>query len=192
MEATIYDKVEKFVFDSFSAAGRPNEMRHFVRTVYWLKVLLPDADEAFLVAALAHDIERAFRQEDVILRLTTAGFLDLEFLRFHVERGAEIVADFLWSQYVEDRYIERVVMLISRHEEGGSTEQNILRDADSISFLEVNAPAFFERHHDKLGIEKVRQKIDWMYSRISSEEARLIALPLYEDAVRGLDGRTAE
>lgn len=41
--------------------------------------------------------------------------------------------------------IDRVVHLISKHEQGGDTDQNILMNADSASFLETNAYTFIEK-----------------------------------------------
>ena len=38
---------------------------HFKRTVYWLRQLKPDADEPMLIAAYAHDIERAFARSSM-------------------------------------------------------------------------------------------------------------------------------
>ncbi len=183
----MYSKVEKFVFDSFKAIGKSDEMPHFTRTVYWLKVLVPNADEALCVAAIAHDIERAFRQNDTIQKKLSAGFLDPEFLRLHEERGAEIIADFLETLPADKQFIERVKMLVSRHEEGGNDDQNVLKDADSISFFEMNTASFLEHASREVGMEMVRKKFDWMYSRITSDTARKIAEPLYGDAIRALD-----
>lgn len=192
MENLIYNKVEKFVFDSFNAIGKPDETQHFIRTVHWLKELVPNPDEALCVAAVAHDIERAFRKRDVIDQKISLGFLDVNFLRPHEERGAEIIADFLERENVDGVCIERVKMLVSRHEEGGTDDQNILRDADSISFLEVNTLSFIKNALTEVGMEKVKQKIDWMYDRITSEHARRIARPFYEDAIRALNASQYE
>jgi hypothetical protein len=55
-----FKKVQKFVRDSFNKAGSPSNILHHERTIYWIKRLKPEADEALLIAGLAHDIERAF------------------------------------------------------------------------------------------------------------------------------------
>ena len=57
----LYKKVEKFVIDSFTKAGRTKDIIHLERTVYWIKKIKPGADKALLSAGIAHDIERAFR-----------------------------------------------------------------------------------------------------------------------------------
>jgi len=187
MNLRIYNKAEQFVFDSFNKAEKHSQIKHFIQTVHWLKVLSPEADEALLVAAIAHDIERAFRQKDVLEKKASVGFTSVEFYRPHEERGAEIIADFLKHQNVDDGFIERVKMLVSRHEEGGNDDQNLLKDADSVSFFEINIPLFLEKKTLEIGKEKVKDKFDWMFNRITSEKAKQIAQPMYEKAISDLN-----
>lgn len=187
MDLRIYNEAEQFVFDSFNKIGKPSQIKHFVQAVHWLKVLSPEADEALLVAAIAHDIERAFRQKDVLEKKTSAGFTSLEFYRPHEERGAEIIADFLKHQNVDEGFIERVKKLVSRHEEGGDDDQNLLKDADSVSFFETNVSLFLGEKVKEDGKENVKQKFDWMFNRITSEKAKQIAQPMYEKAISDLN-----
>jgi len=187
MDLRIYNEAEQFIFDSFNKIGKPSQIKHFVQAVHWLKVLSPEADEALLVAAIAHDIERAFRQKDVLEKKNSAGFTSLEFYRPHEERGAEIIADFLKHQNVNEDFIERVKMLVSRHEEGGNDDQNLLKDADSVSFFETNVSLFLGEKVKEDGKEKVKQKFDWMFNRITSEKAKQIAQPMYEKAISDLN-----
>ena len=187
MDLRIYNEAEQFVFDSFNKAEKPSQIKHFVQTVHWLKILSPDADEALLVAAIAHDIERAFRLKDVLEKKTSAGFTSIEFYRPHEERGAEIIADFLKHQNVDDGFIERVKKLVSRHEEGGDDDQNLLKDADSASFFETNVSLFLGEKVKEDGKDKVKQKFDWMFDRITSEKAKQIAQPFYDKAISDLN-----
>ena len=187
MNLRIYNQAEQFVFDSFNKAKKPSQVKHFVQTVHWLKVLSPEADEALLVAAIAHDIERAFRQKDILEKKTSVGFTSVEFYRPHEERGAKIIADFLKNQNIDSGFIERVKMLVSRHEEGGNDDQNLLKDADSLSFFETNVPLFLEKKTAEIGKEKVKQKFDWMFNRITSEKAKQIAQPFYDKAISALN-----
>jgi hypothetical protein len=186
MDLLIYNAVEQFVFDSFTKVEKTSQIKHFVRTVHWLKVLSPDADEALLVAAVAHDIERAFRQKDMAEK-RSAGWTSIEFFRPHEERGAEITIDFLKQLNVNDNFIEKVKTLISRHEEGGNDDQNLLKDADSISFFETNISSFLEGKSLEMGKEKIKQKFDWMYNRITSPKAKQVAQPYYEAALKALN-----
>jgi len=187
MDLRIYNEVEQFVFDSFNKIEKSSQIEHFVRTVHWIKTLSPEADEALLVAAIAHDIERAFRQKDMSEKRASVGWVSIEFYGPHEDRGAEIIADFLKRKNVDSDFIERVKMLVSKHEEGGNDDQNILKDADSLSFFETNVSLFFEKNLLEIGKEKVKQKFDWMFNRITSKKAKQIAQPLYEAAIRALN-----
>lgn len=186
MNLPIYNAVEQFVFNSFNKAEKTSQIKHFIRTVYWMKVLSPAADEALLAAAISHDIERAFRQKDMADK-STLGWTSIEFFRPHEERGAEIVAEFLKQKNLDDGFIQKVKMLISRHEEGGNDDQNLLKDADSISFFETNVSSFLEGKSLKMGKEKIKQKFDWMFNRITSPKAKQIAQPFYEAALKALN-----
>lgn len=188
MNLQIYNQVEKFVIDSFNKINKSEEITHFLRTVYWLKELRSDVDEALLVAAVSHDIERAFRQKDMDDKKAVVGFAGVEYYKTHELRGAEIVSDFLKKQKVEENFISRVNMLISQHEEGGNDDQNLLKDADCISFFENNVSFFVSGSELKASnIKKVQHKLDWMYNKITSEKAKQIAKPFYENAIKVLN-----
>lgn len=181
----LFNSTREFVERSFK--NDPVQMRHFDRTVYWLQELKPDADEAFLIAALGHDLERAFRDKDEDDKHKAAkGFKDPEFLKYHQEKSAEILADFLKKEGAAKAFIKRVIHLVSRHEVGGDADQNLLKDADSLSFLENNAERFLERL-DKVGYDKIKEKFDWMYERITDPRAKEIGKPFYEQMLRQLD-----
>jgi hypothetical protein len=184
MKSELYRKVEQFVID----ASKEGDIKHFRRTVYWIKQLKPDADEALLISGITHDIERAFRGPDYYKKwkISEIGFRNEEFLRYHSQRGAEIIVNFLKSQGAGKELIEKVKMLVSRHEIGGDDEQNILKDADSISFFENNVDSFFPDRILETGAEKVKEKFDWMFDRITSEKAKEIVRPWYEDAIKRL------
>lgn len=170
MVSSVLDQVMKFVDDSYKSK-RP----HFERTVYWLKKLEPDADEALLVAAYAHDIERAFRLKKKLFKFDSA-----KKEREHQEKGGKIMRDFLISIGCDKKFSNRVRDLISHHEVGGNPDQDLLKDADSISFLEVSAI----RHAKKKWLSKgeILRKVVRMYTRITSETAREFAKPFYKRA----------
>ncbi|MBI2631520.1 DUF4202 family protein [Candidatus Pacearchaeota archaeon] len=182
----LYDKVERFVEVSYSGKFG---MVHFKRTVYWVKQLKPDADEAMLIAAIAHDIERAFREEGSkqMQRIKSSGMKDEDFLKYHQEKGAEIIEEFLIKNNANLKLVERVKTLISKHEVGGSDDENILKDADSISFFENNVDHFLTEYVSKLGKEKIKEKFDWMFNRITSNNAKKIAKPWYNNGINNLN-----
>jgi len=97
-----------------------------------------------LIVAIAHDIERAFREPtyEEKFKGSSKGFADKGHLTDHQQKGAEIMAEFLKKQGANEGLIERVKMLILKHETGGNDDQNLLKDADSVSFFENNVEYF--------------------------------------------------
>ena len=182
----LFNKVKQFVEESFEKCGFREQIKHLERTVYWVKRLKPDADEALLIAAFAHDIQTAYHWKKLQREIYKTKFIDKERLKKHQEEGAEIIGEFLEKQGANPEIINRVKTLISKHEEGGNEDQSLLKDADSISFLENNVAMFLKRVKD-VGKEKVRQKFDWMYNRITSEKAKNIARPWYQKAISNLE-----
>lgn len=87
---------------------------------------------------------------------------------------------FLTEKGTSNEIIEKVVHLISRHEIGGDDDQNALMDADSVSFFETNVENFVRKKIFTEGYEKVKPKLDWMYNRIHSDQAKKEAQKNYE------------
>jgi hypothetical protein len=116
MPSSIYSQAEQFLIDSFTKAEKPTDVLHGQRTAYWIKQLKPVADEALLVAGLLHDIERAFNGD------WKNHSADPEILQRHSDLSAVEAVKFLRSINAEDRYIERVRHLISKHEVGGDAD----------------------------------------------------------------------
>lgn len=178
----LYKKVEKFVIDSFNKAGKTKDVKHLKRTVYWVKQLKPNADDTLLIAAVSHDIERAFRDKNYTL-ITNKGFNSEEHLFYHQSEGARLITDFLDQQQINKKFIEKVKILISKHEIGGDFDIDILKDADSISFFENNVDIIINKFVSKMGRDKVKGKFDWMFERITNNKARQIVLPWYKNAL---------
>ena len=189
MSLKLYKEVENFVKNSFINTGFGWQIKHFERTVYWVLELKPDADEALLISAIAHDIERAFKKnishQDI--KKSKKGFGDINYLNFHQKQGGKIIERFLKKQNADKKLIQRVKMLISKHEIGGNADQNLLKDADSLSFFENNTEYFIEKLVSTMGVKKIKEKIDWMFNRISGKKARNIAFPWYEKAIKQLN-----
>ena len=180
----LFNKVRDSVKEKFN--NNEWQMRHFDRTVYWLQQLKPDADEALLIAGISHDIERAYRDPKEGFGKTVRRFIESAELARHSEEGADIIAELLEKEGASKDFIERVWHLISKHEVGGDADQNLLKDADSLSFVENNSQIFISRL-DTLGYEAVREKFDWMYNRISDPKAKEIATPFYEKMMKELE-----
>lgn len=113
--------------------------RHLLRTEDWALALDPQAGEALRLAAVLHDIERAFPDP-------TAGWdppRDWDspaYNRWHQDRCAEIAGVWLLEQRADASLVEQVARLIGVHEYGGWREADVLQAADSLSFLETMVP----------------------------------------------------
>jgi hypothetical protein len=183
-KSKLYQKVEQFLIDSFG----PDHIStpHLKRTAHWAWVLAPDADEALLIAALAHDIQRAEGDRPSVTDEAFKDFKVEDYLKYHQEKGGEIMEDFLTRSGSPLELAKKVRYLISRHEVGGDREQDLLKDADSISFLENLVDSFIRDKVREFGFEDVKKKFQWMFDRITSDKARKLAEPLYEEAMKKL------
>lgn len=180
MKNNLLEETIGFVDKSFG-----KKKLHYVRTLYWLLQLRPDADLAFQVAAYAHDVERAFKKAVGRKRLI---YKTKDDLIKHEKDSGSIMYDFLLKEGASESFASRVNELISLHEEGGNEDQNLLRDCDSISYLEANAPKNLEWLGEVPEAE-MREKFNWMYSRIGSEGAKKIAKPFFDKAMRLLEDK---
>jgi len=178
----MFNKVKQFVDDSFKEI-----VPHFERTVYWLKELKPDADEAMEIAAYAHDIARAFRSADSIKKFKDKELNDPMRIKEHQEEGVKIIGKFLRDNHYNEKDTLKVENMVLKHEVGGNEESNFIKDADSISYLEINAPKHIEKWVPNLGKEKVRRKFQWMFDRITSNKAKELAKPFYIKAIELLE-----
>ncbi|HVU70386.1 MAG TPA: DUF4202 family protein [Ktedonobacteraceae bacterium] len=161
---------------------------HLVETENWLLRLQPEAAEALRLAALTHDMERAFPGPDSPKARAGIG-VDHDYNRAHSERSARMVGAYLREQEADEALVEEVEKFIRAHEYGGWPEANLLQAADSLSFLEVNIPFFLHsipKDDDGSRREDVRAKFDWMYERIQIPEAQRLAAPYYKDALERL------
>ena len=140
------------------------------------------------IAAVAHDIERGFRNHAAYdkVKISDKGFRSDEHLTHHQKESAGMIGEYLQQIGADKRIIERVIMLVSKHEIGGNEDQNLLKDADSISFFETNVDYFVSKTVSEIGKEKVKDKFDWTFNRITSDKAKQFARQLYEGAIKKL------
>lgn len=183
METELYKKVEKFVEDSFAKEDVVHKHTpiHLKLTAECLRELKPDANEALLIAALSHDIDRAFVARN--FKGVKGEFKSPEYLKDHQGKCAKIIRDFLMENNAGEELANKVSHLVSKHEEGGDADQDLLKDADSLSFFRGgNAKSIAEKFPNG----DIKGKIDWMFERITSESAKEIARPKYEEAIKEL------
>jgi len=138
----------------------PEDPLHSRNTLEWLLKLRPDADETLQIAALGHDIERAFEKHKV----KRADFSDYDaFKAAHARNSAGIIVEIMRKCGVPEHMIEDVYHLVCFHETGGDKRSDIIRDADSLSFFEVNVPLYFQRN----SWEEAKRRCIWSYKRLS-------------------------
>jgi kynurenine formamidase len=112
-------------------------VRHLERTLDWALALDPDASEAVRIAAVTHDIERAYPEGDWD---SARDWDSPEYNRWHQDRCADIVAAGLRERGAGEQLTRAVEELVRVHEDGGWPEADLVQAADSLSFLETMAP----------------------------------------------------
>ncbi len=159
------------IAEVIAGSSVPEDPRHSSNTLEWLLRLDPNADAALQLAALGHDIDRAVEERKV----QRADFADYDaFKAAHARNGASILAEIMREFAVEDDALtDEVHRLVCLHEVGGDPRSDLLKDADSISYFDVNLPLYFDRH----GWEETRRRCVWGYLRLR-EPARSIAARL--------------
>jgi hypothetical protein len=173
----VIDRAERWIEPYWNA-------EHLRRTADWMLVVEPDASETLQLAALTHDMERHFPGGPV-QNLTMPPERDMEYWREHSERSARIVGEWLRGEGAPETTIAEVERLVQLHEVGGDHDADVLQAADSLSFLEVNVdvPYAWARRGD-CTLERARAQHAWMFERIKVPAARMLAGPLYEEALR--------
>ncbi len=161
------ERLRRKIESTIARSGVAEDPVHSKNTLKWLLKLKPDADEALQIAALGHDIERAAPQRKV----RREDFQDYDrFKAAHAANSAEILKEIMLQCGVEDEtLIQEVYDLVRRHEVGGDHRCDLLKDADSISFFEVNLPFYYQRN----GPEETKRRCLWGYRRLS-EKAKMI------------------
>ena len=141
---------------------------HSKNTLEWLRKLKPDADEALKIAALGHDIERAIEERKV--RREDYKNYD-EFKDAHASNSAKVLTEIMEACNISKKIADDIFFLVCHHETGGSERVDILRDADSISFFQVNLPDYFIRN----GVEETKKRYLWGYRKLPDNLKRVVA-----------------
>ncbi len=169
------ERVIKRIESTVARSSVPEDPRHSKNTLKWLLKLKPDADEALQIAALGHDVERAAPQRKV----RREDFQDYDrFKAAHASNSAEILKEIMLQCGIEDEtLIQEVYDLVRRHEVGGDARSSLLKDADSISFFEVNLPLYYQRNDP----EETKRRCRWGYRRLSEEAKKIVGKLTFEN-----------
>jgi hypothetical protein len=163
--------------------------RHLLRTEHWALELDPDASERLRVAAVLHDIERAFPDREATWD-SARDWDSPAYNRWHQDRCAVIAAQWLSDQGVDGELVGGVERLIRVHEDGGWPEADLLQAADSLSFLETMVPLVVGWvESDSGGRERAVGKLQNSLDRIhpSLSRARELAQPMLRDALAAVE-----
>lgn len=153
----------------------PEDPGHADNTLKWLLLLEPDASEAMQLAALAHDIDRAIEESKVM----RADFDNYDtFKAAHAKNSAEILRPILIACSVEQKIVEEACRLVELHEVGGDPSSNVLKDADSISYFNVNLQLYFQRE----GWDETKRRSLWGYHRLTPRAQEIVKHFDYEDS----------
>ncbi|MCH7574972.1 MAG: DUF4202 family protein [Candidatus Marinimicrobia bacterium] len=152
----------------------PEDPRHAENTLKWLLKLEPEADEALQIAALGHDIDRAVEARKV----QRADFADYDaFKAAHALHSAVILKEIMDECGVARDITTEVYRLVCIHEIGGDPRADRLKDADAISYFDVNLPLYYAR----TGREETLRRCVWGYQRLSAQMRTVVENMTYED-----------
>lgn len=160
--------VEKEIEDVIAKSPTTTDPAHSGAARKWVFKLKPDADKAMEIAALAHDIDRGYTGKTDVSKEDFSNYEELKIQ--HSKRSAEIVCKILKKHDFDEKFVERVKHLVECHEFGGDEDCDVLMDADSLAYFEAN----FEFYFEKFGEDKTRNKIKFMFGRMS-EKAKEIS-----------------
>jgi hypothetical protein len=152
----------------------PEDPRHADNTLEWLLRLEPNAGEALRLAALAHDIDRAV--EEIKVRRADYDNYDV-FKAAHARHGAELLRPILTACGVARDIVDEACRLVEVHEVGGDPSSDLLKDADSISYFDVNLPLYYQRE----GWAETKRRSLWGYRRLSARARKIVENIGYEE-----------
>ena len=152
----------------------PEDPLHAENTLEWLLKLDEHAGQSLQIAALGHDIDRAITERKI-----HRSYYDSydSFKNAHAANGAKILREILVQCGMEKSMNDEVCHLVEFHEAGGDPRSDLLKDADSISFFDVNLPLYFKRETRK---ETMRRCI-WGYRRLSKRGKAIARTVKYKD-----------
>ena len=167
------DCVKEKIRASIAGSPVPEDPRHAENTLEWLLYLEPDAGEALQLAALAHDIDRAIPE-----RVRGEDYPDYDaFKAAHALRGARLLRGILEDSGVESAIVKEACRLVEIHEVGGDADADLLKDADSISYFDVNLPLYYQRE----GWAETKRRSLWGYRRLSARARKIVENISYEE-----------
>lgn len=131
MNTEAIEKVKEKISKLIEQSSFPEDPFHFINTQEQILKLKTDADTALQIAALGHDIERAIGEKKV--HTTDFETFD-EYKQAHALNSAQILTEIMEECGVAQEIIDDVAFLVAHHEIGGYEREEVLKNADVISF----------------------------------------------------------
>jgi len=168
------DSAKQNIRAIISGSSVPEDPIHAENTLYWLLKLDPEADQALQIAALAHDIDRAVEAQKV----RREDFSDYNIFKVaHAHNGARILRAIMDRCGVAKSVTDEACRLVTFHEVGGDPRSDLLKDADSVSYFEVNLPLYYQRE----GRDETIRRCNWGYQRLSARMKEIVKTITHED-----------
>ena len=165
--------------DCSNPSDRKKDPIHSKLTLKWVLKLKPDADDALKIAALGHDIDRAIENR----RVKKEDYNDYDrYKKEHAIESAKIITELLKKYKCNRNIVKKVRYLIENHEAGGTSEANILRDADSLTFFNFDISYYLKDR----GVEKTKDKIKFMYDRLSKKAKNLVKSIKFNQKIKAI------
>ncbi len=161
------ENVKKRIDEIVSMSPYSEDIFHSINTLEWVLKLDPNADIALQIAALGHDIERGL--EDRRVKASYYNTFD-EFKQAHALNCAEILVEIMEECGVEQKIIDDVAHLVANHEVGGDEREELLKNADVLSFFHVSLPLYFDRK----GPDTTRKRCVWGYKKLPEDLRKVV------------------
>jgi len=166
--------VKKNIKAIIALSGIPEDPIHSQNTCEWVLKLDPKADESLQIAALGHDIERAVKSRKILRK----DYKDYDqFKEAHAINSVVILKDIMNECKLDEQMLKDICEMVRYHEVGGNKQTNLLRDADTISFFEINLPLYCMRNDN----EEIKRRCFWGLKRLSPDLHYIVSEFEYKD-----------
>ena len=162
------EEVKKRINTIIVQSPFPEEPFHSVNTLEWVLKLNPEADEALQISALGHDIERAYNEKHVH---DTDFETYEEYKQAHALNSAQLLSQLMEECGVDQNIVDDVAHLVAHHEIGGTEREDILKNANIISYFHVCLPLFYDRR----GEDVTRKRCVWGYKKLPENLRSIVA-----------------
>lgn len=162
MEQAVMERLRRRIDDLTVRSVFPEEPIHSVNTLEWVLKLDPEADATLMIAALGHDIERSFEDK----RIHAEDFDNYEeYKQAHALNSAQLLSQIMEECGIGQETVDETARLVAHHEMGGDEREELLKNADILSFFHVCLPFYYDRK----GADITRKRSVWSFKRLKED-----------------------